>query len=109
MWVGMVVPGDDGAWRPSRNVAGVLPHAHPELAALEMTTMAAGMAAWMRYRGYRWASTLEMCAAMFTPAVILVPLLRLDAVSARSLPRLLHVVTLPMMVVMLWRRSQDTS
>jgi hypothetical protein len=64
----------------------------------------------MRYRGHRWASTLEMCAAMFAPAVILVPLLWLDAVSARPLPRLLHFVTLPLMlVVMLWRRSQDAS
>jgi hypothetical protein len=73
-------------------------------------TMAAGMAVWMRYRGHRWAPTLEMCAAMFAPAMILVPLLWVDAVSARSLPTLLHVVMLQLMlVVLLRRRSQDTS
>jgi hypothetical protein len=33
-----------------------------------------------------------------------------DAVPARSLSTLMHVVMLPLMlVVMLWRRSQDTS
>ena len=35
--------------------------------------MSVGMAAWMRLRGHGWASTLEMCAAMFVPA-LLVPL-----------------------------------
>jgi hypothetical protein len=47
---------------------------------------------------------------MFAPAVILVPLRWLDTVPARSLTTLLHVVMLPLMlVVMLWRRRQNTS
>jgi hypothetical protein len=72
--------------------------------------MAVGMAAWMRYRGHRWASTLEMGGAMFALAIVLVPLLWLDAVPARSLSTVLHAVMLPLMlVVMLWRRSQYTS
>jgi flagellar biosynthetic protein FliP len=111
MWVGMVVLG--------AMVRGVLAavglayaHArHPELAAVEMaTTMAVGMAAWMRYRGHGWAGTLEMCGAMFAPAVILFPLLWLDAIPARSLSTLMHAVMLPLMlVVMLRRRSQSMS
>jgi hypothetical protein len=111
MWVAMAVLGT--------MARGVLAAAglaysrgrYPELATLEMTTtMAVGMAAWMRYRGHGWASTLEMCAAMFAPAVVLFPLLWLDAVSAGSLFTLMHVVMLPLMlVVMLWRRGRYTS
>jgi hypothetical protein len=64
----------------------------------------------MRYRRHGWASTLEMCGAMLAPAIVLVPLLWLDAIPARSLSTLLHSVMLPLMlVVLLWRRSRDTS
>jgi flagellar biosynthetic protein FliP len=111
MWVGMAILG--------RVVGGVLAAAglayshglHPELATLEMaTTMAVGMAAWMRYRGHGWAGTLEMCGAMYAPALVLLPLLWLDVVPARSLFTLMHVVMLSLMlVVMLWRRSQYAS
>jgi hypothetical protein len=55
MCVGVVVLGT--MVRAALAVAG-LTYSHtryPELAALEMTTtMAAGMAAWMRYRGHGW-------------------------------------------------------
>jgi hypothetical protein len=111
MWVGMVVL---GAMVRAALAAAGLAYSHgryPELAALEMsTTMAVGMGAWMRYRGHGWAGTLEMCAAMFVPAIVLFPLLWLNAVPAGSLPTLLHVVMLPLMlVVVLWRRSQYAS
>jgi hypothetical protein len=111
MWVGMVVLGT--TVRGALAAAG-LAYSHgrsPELTALEMTiTMAVGMAAWMRYRGHGWAPTLEMCAAMFAPAIVLVPLRWLDAVPVRSLPTLLHAVMLPLMLaVMLRRHSHYTS
>jgi hypothetical protein len=111
MWVGMAVLGT--IVRSALAAAG-LAYSHglyPELAALEMTTtMAVAMGAWMRYRGHGWASTLEMCGAMFAPAIVLFPLLWLDAVAAGSLVTLMHVVMLPLMlVVMLWRRSQYAS
>src|SRR3546814_8345397 len=40
---------------------------------LMATDMALGMAAWMLFRGHGWAVTLEMCAAMYLP-VLLLPL-----------------------------------
>jgi len=111
MWVGMVVLG--------RMVGGALAAVglayshgrHPELASLEMTTtMAVGMAAWMRYRGHGWAGTLEMGGAMLAPAIVVIPLLWLDAVPAGSVFTLLHGVMLPLMlVVMLRRHSPYTS
>jgi flagellar biosynthetic protein FliP len=111
MWVGMAVLGT--IVRGALAAAGLAYSRgrYPELAALEMTTtMAVGMGAWMRYRGHGWASTLEMCGAMFAPAIVLFPLLWLDAVAAGSLVTLMHVVMLPLMlVVMLWRRSQYAS
>lgn len=70
------------------------------------STMAVGMAAWMRRCGHGWASTLEMCGALFAPAIVLVPLRWLDAVPARSLFTLLHARELALMLVVLWRRSQ---
>jgi len=82
----------------------------PELASLEMAvTMSAGMAAWMRYRGHDWASTLEMCGAMFAPIVVLFPLLWFVVISGQSMIALMHAAMMPLMlVVMLWRRSQYT-
>src|SRR5262245_49606318 len=44
---------------------------HPGASYLLMATdMSIGMAAWMRFRGHGWAGTLEMCAAMYVPAVL---------------------------------------
>ncbi|WP_208607415.1 hypothetical protein [Streptomyces curacoi] len=56
------------------------------MASLEMAfDMSVGMAVWMRRRRHGWASTLEMCAVMFAPLLLLFPLLRLDVVRADSL------------------------
>jgi hypothetical protein len=111
MWVGMAVLGPMVRGALAAAGLGYSRGRYPELAALEMTiTMAVGMGAWMRYRRHGWASTLEMGGAMLVPAIVLVPLLWLDAIPARSLSTLLHLVMLALMlVVLLWRRSQDTS
>jgi hypothetical protein len=79
-----------------------------ELAYLLMALdMSVGMAVWMRYRGHGWASTLEMCGAMFAPALPLFPLLWLDVVDGASLMLLAHVAMFPLMLVaMLWRRDE---
>ncbi|GAA4564991.1 hypothetical protein [Planotetraspora kaengkrachanensis] len=82
----------------------------PELAYLLMAfDMSVGMAAWMRFRGHGWAPTLEMCGAMFAPALPLFPLLWLDIVDGESLMVLAHVAMFPLMLVaMLWRRDEYT-
>ncbi|GII27210.1 hypothetical protein [Planotetraspora mira] len=80
----------------------------PELAYLLMAfDMSVGMAAWMRYRGHGWAPTLEMCGAMFAPALPLFPLLWLYVVDGESLMVIAHVAMFPLMLVaMLWRRDE---
>jgi hypothetical protein len=82
----------------------------PELAYLLMAfEMSVGMAAWMRYRRHRWAPTLEMCGAMFAPALPLFPLLWLDVIDGESLMVLAHMAMFPLMLVaMLWRRDEYT-
>ncbi|GAA4582050.1 hypothetical protein GCM10023194_15440 [Planotetraspora phitsanulokensis] len=80
----------------------------PELAYLLMAfEMSAGMAAWMRYRGHRWAPTLEMCGAMFAPALPVFPLLWLDVIDGESLMVVAHMAMFPLMLAaMLWRRDE---
>jgi flagellar biosynthetic protein FliP len=81
---------------------------HPELSSLEMAfDMSAGMAVWMRRRGHGWASTLEMCGAMFAPLVVLFPRLWLDAVTADSMVMLEHATMLPLMLVVMLRRRGE--
>jgi len=82
----------------------------PGLAGLEMAfTMSVGMGAWMRVRGHGWAGILEMSAAMFVPAVALLPLLWLGAVGAGAAMALLHVAMLPLMLVAMLRRRAEYS
>jgi hypothetical protein len=108
MVVGMLVLG--AATRGVLAVAGTELSAsrHPELAALEMALdMSVGMAVWMRHRGHGWASTLEMCGAMFMPALVLFPLLWLKVIGPDSLIALEHLAMLPLiLLVMLRRRSE---
>lgn len=108
MVVGMVVLG--GAVQAAVAAAGLTYSAatHPELAALEMAVdMSVGMVLWMRYRGHGWASTLEMTAAMFVPALALFPLLWLGALSGESLVMLTHVLMLPLMLLAMLRRRGE--
>ncbi|MFG6197341.1 hypothetical protein [Nonomuraea sp. JJY05] len=80
----------------------------PELAYLVMAVdMSIGMAAWMRIRGHGWASTLEMCAAMFVPVVPLFPLLWLGAVDAGTMMTAAHVAMLPLMLAAMLRRLDE--
>ena len=80
---------------------------HPGTAYLLMAVdMSIGMAAWMRYRGHGWASTLEMCAAMFVP-LVLVPLVWAGAMSAMTFMGVAHVVMLVAMLGVLLRRRDE--
>jgi hypothetical protein len=107
MLVGMVALG--AALRGVLALAGLeLPARYPALAALEMAaTMAAGMVAWMRHRGHRWASTLEMAGAMFAPAVALSPLLWLGVIAGDALLLLEHLAMFPLMFLVMLRRRAE--
>ncbi len=84
---------------------------HPDLAYLLMAfDMSVGMAVVMRLRRHSWRHTLEMCAAMFAPAVPLFPLLWLGVIGGGALMVAAHVAMFPLMlVVMLLRRSAHLS
>jgi hypothetical protein len=107
MLVGMVAVG--AAVRGVLALTGrELPAQYPELAALEMAaTMSVGMVAWMRHRGHRWASTLEMAGAMFAPAVALFPLLWLGVITGDSLLVLEHLGMFPLMYLIMRRRRAE--
>jgi hypothetical protein len=81
---------------------------YPEVMTLEMAaTMALGMALWMRFRGHGWAVTLEMCLAMFVPAIVLFPLLWLGALTAGGLMMWEHVLMLALMLLVMLRRRAE--
>jgi hypothetical protein len=107
MLVGMVILG--GLVRGVLAQAGLkFPAQYPELAALEMAfDMSVGMVAWMRHRGHRWASTLEMAGAMFAPALALFPLLWLGVISGDSLLVLEHLAMFPLMFLVMLRRRGE--
>ncbi|GAA3510280.1 hypothetical protein FHR32_003460 [Streptosporangium album] len=81
---------------------------YPELGYLVMAfNMSVGMAVWMRFRGHAWRHTLEMCAAMFAPAVPLFPLLWLGVIDGGALMALAHLAMFPLMLgAMLLRHSE---
>jgi hypothetical protein len=80
----------------------------PEVAYLLMAfNMSVGMALWMRFRGHRWLPTLEMCAAMFAPALPLFPLLWLDAIDGEALMALSHLAMFPLMLAAMLLRRQE--
>ncbi|MEV6489331.1 hypothetical protein AB0M20_11980 [Actinoplanes sp. NPDC051633] len=89
-------------------IAGLEYSLPPELAALKMAfDMSAGMAAWMRYRGHGWSGIGEMVAAMFAPAIVLVPLSWLSVISAEAVMLATHVLMLPLMLVVMLRRRGE--
>jgi hypothetical protein len=106
MVVGMVVL---GAVRGVLALTGLaFPAQYPELAALEMTfDMSVGMIAWMRHRGHRWTSTLEMAGTMFAPALALFPLLWLGVIAGDDLLVLEHLAMLPLMYLVMLRRRAE--
>src|SRR5829696_584068 len=107
MLVGMVLVG--AAVRAVLALVGLqFPAQYPELAALEMAfDMSVGMVAWMRHRGHRWTSTLEMAGAMFAPAAALFPLLWLDVIAGDSLLVLEHLAMFPLMYLVMVRRRAE--
>jgi hypothetical protein len=107
MLVGMVVLG--WALRAVLALAGLrYPTQYPELVALEMAvTMPAGVVAWMRYRGYRWAAILEVVGAMVAPVVVLVPLLWLGVLTGEALFLLEHVAMVVLVLLVMLRRRVD--
>ncbi|MEV5889694.1 hypothetical protein [Nonomuraea fuscirosea] len=87
---------------------GVSPAEQPELWYLAMAfDMSVGMAAWMRFRGHRWAPTLEMCGIMFAPIVPLFPMLWLGIIDGGVLMLVSHVVMFPLMLVAMLRRLDE--
>jgi hypothetical protein len=70
--------------------------------------MSVAMAAWMRFRGHGWASTLEMCAAMFVPLALL-PLVSAGVMGSMTFMTAAHVVMLvAMLASLLHRRHEHT-
>ncbi len=87
---------------------GVSHNAQPELGYLVMAlNMSIGMAAWMRFRRHGWASTLEMCAAMFVPVVPLFPMMWLGWIDAGTMMTLAHVAMFPLMLAAMLRRLDE--
>ncbi|MDN3026405.1 hypothetical protein [Streptomyces sp. S.PB5] len=80
----------------------------PELVTLEMAfTMSAGMAFWMRRRGHAWPGIAEMSAAMFVPALVLIPLLSLNVIAPDQAMTWEHLTMLPLMFVVMLRRRTE--
>ncbi|NYE15083.1 LPXTG cell wall anchor domain-containing protein [Actinomadura citrea] len=81
--------------------------AHPGAHYLLMATdMAIGMAAWMLLRRHGRACTLEMCAAMYVPAV-LVPLVWAGVMSGMAFMTAAHVLMMVAMLGVLLRRRRE--
>lgn len=105
MCVGMAVLG------PARKALGlaVAFHDRPGVSFMLMASdMAAGMAVWMRLRGHGWPVTLQMCAVMYLP-LLLVPLVRIDAISTMAFMVSAHVLMLVAMAWVLWRHHGPAS
>jgi flagellar biosynthetic protein FliP len=72
--------------------------------------MSLGMAAWMRFRGHRWAPILEMSAAMVAPFVVLLVPFWLGGIDRDALMTAAHAAMfVTMLIAMLWRRDEYTA
>jgi flagellar biosynthetic protein FliP len=71
------------------------------------TDMAIGMAVWMRWRGrHGWAGTVEMCAAMYVP-VVLLPFVWSDAMADMMFMVVAHTLMFVAMLAVLVRRRNE--
>lgn len=71
------------------------------------TTMAVPMAAWMRFRGHRWAPTLEMSLAMYGGFLVTFPFLWAGALDADGVMMIGHTAMFTLMLVaMLFRWNE---
>jgi hypothetical protein len=83
----------------------------PALLLLGMAlTMTVPMAAWMRYRGHRWAPTWEMSGAMLVPTAAAIALLAAGTLAdSHAALMIQHVAMFPaMLLVMLVRLDEYT-
>jgi flagellar biosynthetic protein FliP len=100
MFAGMVLLGG------LRDLAGLTVsfESSPSLSYLLMATdMALGMGAWMLVRGHGPRHTLEMCAAMYVP-LLLVPLVWLEVLGPMPFMIVAHAVMMVAMLVVLVRQ-----
>jgi flagellar biosynthetic protein FliP len=67
-------------------------------------TMGAGMTAWMRYRGHRWAGIVEMNAAMLLSFVVVLVPFWAGALPESAVMTAGHVLMLPAMALALLHR-----
>ena len=80
----------------------------PELFVLGMaTSMSVPMVAWMRHRGHEWRNGIEMSAAMFAPALVLIACYWVHAVEANSICPLACAAMIPAMVGAMLFRVDD--
>jgi flagellar biosynthetic protein FliP len=76
---------------------------------LMATYMSIGIAAWMRFRGCRWRTTLEMCLAMYVPFLIMYPPYFAGWASPTAVMVVGHVLMTPAMIMaMLFRLDEYT-
>ena len=73
------------------------------------TTMSAGMAAWMRFRGCGWRAIAEMSLAMYVPFLVMYPFYLTGVAGPTAVMMVGHVLMIPAMVVaMLLRKDEYT-
>ena len=82
-------------------------HHHLGLAYLLMATdMSIGMATVMRWRGHGWRSTLEMCAVMYAP-LLLLPFVWSGLLGRTGFMVIAHVAMFPLMLAVMLRRRAE--
>jgi hypothetical protein len=107
MGVGMLVLGP--LWMLATEALGwsaTFDHTVPMALAMA-TEMSIGMAVWMRFRRHGWTPTLEMCAAMFVPFLLLFVPLWAGLVGRGTVMLLGHLLMLPAMWAVMWRRREE--
>ncbi|TQM78379.1 flagellar biosynthetic protein FliP [Saccharothrix saharensis] len=71
------------------------------------TNMSLGMGLWMRIRRHGWVGIAGMSAAMYAPFVVLLPFHWAGALSGMALMTAGHVLMVPAMLVVMWRRRHE--
>lgn len=71
------------------------------------TTMAVPMAAWMRFRGHRWAPALEMSAAMYAGFVLVFPFHWAGVAGDTDVMMVGHVLMFALMLVAMLLRWEE--
>lgn len=94
VWMLATGAATDGSWLRSATVETLV----------MATTMAVPMAAWMRFRGHRWAPVVEMCAVMYAGFAVAVPLHWAGVLGDGGLMAVGHVAMFVLMLAaMAWR------